>query len=610
MESKFSITGNELQQPKFGRKSMIKYITGVVAYLLLLNLHERLDVHFEGIIAQINALVSIYLTLEFKKLGYITSLVLNALQVCLVIMSIIFQQHMEFLPGIIVTGVVILIITIIYFDRRKLSDRMTEIIQQKNELAEIYGKLKTSEEELSKKNDLLEKNNEELQANAKKINKLVFFDSLTGLPNRIQIINHLELLSISSKHSGAPFTLIMMRINDFKQVNDALGHMAGDQVLKSIGRELSTTINSNDLLGRFGDTEFAVVISRIISERKLHLYIEQLKAALSRVTSVNQNKVSVTARFGIAAFPKDTSDHMELIKYADTAVHMASPSGRNSVLYFNNHIKVEVTRKKEFETQLLSSIEKEELYLVYQPQFRANDKCLRGFEALVRWKSEVYGEISPMQFISIAEENGFIIPMGKWILQTACTKFREFLNETGLKAIISVNISARQIMDPGFIDMVKTTLEQTGLPARCLELELTESIMIDEVDYVSMIMKALRMMGVTVALDDFGTGYSSLSLLPRLPVDTLKIDRTFIKDIEIEEKKSHLIDAIISIAHKMRFYVIAEGIETVNQLEFLKLHKCDCIQGYLWGKPGQLPDAESIKSGAYYSIMEQKEQAV
>lgn len=609
MESKYSVTRNELQ-PKHGRKSMIKFIAGVVAYLVLLSLHKRLSVHFEGIIAQINVLVSIYLTIEFRKLGYITSLVLNALQICLVTMSIIFQKHIEFLPGIITSGVVLLIITIIYFDRRNLSDRMTKIIQQKNELAVIYDKLKASEEELSNKNILLEQYNEELKENAEKINKLAFFDSLTGIPNRIQIINHLELLSISSKHRGAPFTLIMIRINDFKQINDTLGHMAGDQVLKSIVRELSTAINSNDLFGRFGDNEFALVISRIISERKLHLYIEKLKAALLRVTCVNQNKINITARFGIAVFPKDSSDHMELIRYADTAVNMASPIGRNSVLYFNNRIKVEVTRKKDFENHLLSSIEKEELYLVFQPQFRANDKCLRGFEALVRWNSGVYGETSPMQFIPIAEENGFIIPMGKWILQTACTKFHEFLSETGLKAVISVNISAKQIMDPGFLDTVRSTLELSGLPARCLELELTESIMISEVDYVSMIMKTLRAMGVSVALDDFGTGYSSLSLLPRLPVDTLKIDRTFIKDIEIEEKKSHLIDAIISIAHKMRFYVIAEGIETVNQLEFLKLHKCDCIQGYLWGKPGKLPDAESIKSGAYYSIIEEKEQAV
>lgn len=537
-----------------------KLMVCIVAYVILLYSQKWMQVLFyneQGVIAQFQVLLSIFLTIYLNKEGYITAVLLNTLQIAYISIYIISSHNLIAIPGVIVSLTAILIITILHRYSKNLSIKIAKIIDQKLELA----------------------------MNADKINRLALYDSLTGIPNRIHVINQIELLSKTSKYNDTSYILVMFDIYNFKYINDTLGHQTGDLVLKNIVNELELDINKKDIFGRFSEDEFALVISRLISDQDLLSYIDQIKAALQRVDSINNNKINITANFGIALYPKDSEDCMELIMYADTAMNKSKENGKNNMLFFNSKMKEEVTRKIEFENQLLSCLEKEELYLVFQPQYHSKNKLLRGYEALARWNSTVNGEVSPMQFIPIAEENGFIIPMGKWILNEACRLLQEYLKTTGLMANISVNISAKQIMDPEFVDTVRNALEQSGLPPQCLELEITESILIDEVDYVCGILKILRGMGVRIALDDFGMGYSSLGLLQKLPIDTLKIDKSFIQDIDKEDKTNHLVDAIISLGQKMNFFIIAEGIETEKQLEQLKTYHCDCIQGFLWGKP-------------------------
>lgn len=567
---------------------LVKLLIGVIPYLVLLFMQRWLNDNVQGIVAQLQVMISVFLTIYLNKTGYVTAIILNILQITFELVYLLTSHNIIVILGMIVSLTTILTISILHRYNKKLSDKIKKIINQKQELAMLNEELIAFEDELGQQNKRLEQNNKLLEENADRINKLAFYDTLTGIPNRIQVINKLEVLSKTSKYTNISYFLMMIDIDDFQYINDTLGHQVGDLVLQNIVNELKKSIHNKDFLGRFGEDEFALVVTRPICEEELISYISQLKASLQRVTSINNNKISITASFGIAVYPKDSSDFIELIKYADTAMNKAKESGSNNILFFNSKMKEEVMRKKEFENQLLSAIEKNELYLLFQPQYHSEDKQLRGYEALARWNSSVYGEVSPQKFIPITEENGFIIVMGNWILHKACCLFQEYLSRTGLKVSVSVNISPKQIMDPGFMDTVRSALEQSGLPPQYLELELTESILIDEVDYVCGILKILREMGVRVALDDFGMGYSSLSLLPKLPIDTLKIDKSFIQNIGREEKTNHLIDAIIFLAQKFNFFIIAEGIETEKQLEQLKAQKCDCIQGFLWGKPGKL----------------------
>lgn len=565
-----------------------KLLIGIISYLLLMFLLRELDSKLQGIVAQLQVIISVFLTIYLNKVGYITAMFLNFTQITVEFVYILISHDLVVILGIIVSSTTMLTISILHRYHKNLSGKIEKIITQKQELAVLNEELIAFEEKLSEQNTRLEQNNKVLEENAEKINQLAFYDSLTGIPNRIQVINKLELLSKTSEYRNISYYLMMIDIDDFQYINDTLGHQVGDMVLQNIVKKLTKCIHKKDLFGRFGEDEFVLVITRLIRDEELFSYIGQLEAALQKVTSINNNKISITASFGIAVYPKDSSDFMELIKYADTAMNKAKESGKNKILFFNRKMKEEVIRKKEFENHLLSAIEKKELYLVFQPQYHSEDKRLRGYEALARWNSAVYGEVSPQQFIPITEENGFIITMGNWILQEACCLFQQYLSNTGLTVCVSVNISPKQIMDPGFIDTVKNALERSGLPPHYLELEITETLLIDEVDYVCGILKTLREMGVRLALDDFGIGYSSLSILPKLPIDTLKIDKSLVQDIGIEEKTNYLIESIISLALKLNFFVIVEGVETETQLEQLKEKKCDCIQGYIWGKPGSL----------------------
>lgn len=298
-----------------------------------------------------------------------------------------------------------------------------------------------------------------------------------------------------------------------------------------------------------------------------------------------RTELSISASLGISIYPQDGNDSVDLLKYADTAMYKAKDCGKNAVQFFCKEMKDEVLKKIEFENRLLSAIQNQEVFLVFQPQYRLGKKQLRGFETLVRWESPEFGLISPVNFIPVAEETGFIIQLGEWILNTACKKFKDIQDKYCVNLVVSVNISAVQIMDPSFVQMVKNVLEQTGLHGKYVEFEITESVFISSMEYVIRVLTELKETGIRIALDDFGTGYSSLNYIQKLPIDILKIDKTFIDSINHKDAKNQIVGSIISLVHQMDISVIAEGVENETQLAYLEDHNCDCIQGFLWGKP-------------------------
>lgn len=368
---------------------------------------------------------------------------------------------------------------------------------------------------------------------------------------------------------------------------------AGDILLKEVVQRLKTVVHPEDLLGRLGGDEFALIVQRQLKEEDLLFYLERIRETLLDAFEIQDAKFNVTASFGVSMFPQDGDNATEIMKSADTAMYKAKESGRNGIQFFSLEMKNEILKKIEFENIFREAIEQEQLHLVYQAQYKPNPKQLRGLEVLTRWHSAAFGVVPPSQFIPIAEETGLIIPLGEWIIRTACKQCK-YISETYQSSIVlSINISAVQIMEPSFVDMVKKILAETECNPNNIEFEITESVFISSMEYVIGVLTELKRMGIRIALDDFGTGYSSLNYLQLLPIDTLKIDKSFINTIDQQEAKKTIVGSIISLVHQMDISVVAEGVENENQLHYLKDHECDYIQGFYWGKP--MPDKDLIE---------------
>ena len=426
---------------------------------------------------------------------------------------------------------------------------------------------------------------EALRLNEQRLHHLANFDLLTELPNRDRILSQLDLLTGIMVHRDMSFALILLDLDNFKRTNESLGHQGGDLLLKSVGLRLKEILHPDDMLGRMGSDEFCVIVQRKLQDNDILHYVSKMRATLLEPFTINTSEIPVTASYGIAVFPRDGIDRKELLTNADTALHKAKDLGRNSVQIFRPEMKEDALNYAKYERRLLASIQNNELYLMYQPQFCADTKKLRGFETLVRWGSPQFGVVSPSRFISIAENAGFILPMGEWILRNACSSFKAVQDELQVHPILSVNISALQIMTPTFVDTVKQILDETGFSPDDLELEITESVFIHSLEYVSGVLKELRNFGVSIALDDFGTGYSSLNYLRMLPIETLKIDKTFIDSIDVQEDGKDFVSSLIALMHQLGMTVVAEGVDNDAQLKYLIANHCDYIQGYIWGKP-------------------------
>jgi len=426
----------------------------------------------------------------------------------------------------------------------------------------------------------------ERSAAERRIQQLAHYDELTGLPNRLLFNQELEDAMRRTAHSAQPLALLFVDVDRFKNVNDTLGHAMGDRLLKEVGARLRRCLRGADLLARFGGDEFVVLLPELPYEGYAAGVAARLLAALTDPLRLDDQECHVTASIGVATCPQDGRDAQTLQKHADTALHRAKAQGRNSFCHYSPQGDVHSRERLTLEAHLRRALSRGELDLHYQPKRSIAGGGITGMEALLRWRHSELGMVAPDRFIRIAEETGLIVPIGEWVLRTACVHAAALRREAGIEhPRVAVNLSARQFADYSLVPLVASVLRQTGLPAQCLELEITESLVMDNPEQAARLLGQLKEMGVHLAMDDFGTGYSSLAYLKRFPVDTIKIDRSFIQGLPGDEEDATITQAVIAMARSLRLRTIAEGVETAEQLAFLERLGCDEIQGYYFSKP-------------------------
>lgn len=540
----------------------------------------------KSVIAQLQVAVAVVLTSRYYKRGYVTAIILSVLSIANVLLSAFIPDVPFALMGVVIPIGTIISITFLFLIMRKLYHSMREAKEQREELIKLAEEAEEAYEEVRKINEQLVESSRVIKENEERLNHMALFDELTELPNRRMLINRLDFHISFSAKMNKKFTVVFIDLDNFKRVNDILGHDRGDIVIKKIAQRVTSALDSDDMLGRLSGDEFAILIQRDIEKVEILDYIEEIRKAISAPIQIEDEEVSVNASFGASAYPKDGSDSTELLKCADMALYKAKSEGRNRVEFFSHEMKEEIQSKVDFEASLVAGLNKEEFHLMFQPQHAPDGKKLRGFEALVRWRSEELGLVSPVQFIPMAEETGLIIELGTWIFREACRKLRTAMDTYGLDDIVlSVNISTIQLMQPDFYNIIESVMKETGVYGRNLEIEITESVFIKSVDSAVEVLNKIKELGISIALDDFGTGYSSLHYLRSLPIDTLKIDKSFVDGINRAESEKEIVGSIISLAHNMNLFVVAEGVEVEEQLNFLRDCGCDCVQGYLLGKP-------------------------
>ena len=416
---------------------------------------------------------------------------------------------------------------------------------------------------------------------------LAQYDALTGLLNRSAFIKQAEQSISRARRNRQSIALLFLDLDRFKQVNDNLGHEVGDYLLTEAASRLKNCIRNGDILSRLGGDEFTVILESVISNRTVAIVAEKVIKALSEPFIVKENEIFIGASIGIAKFPESAYDAEALLRCADIAMYKVKKMERNNYRFFTYEMQKEVMEELELENQLRCAADKDQFSVRYQIKCCPYEKKVVGIEALLRWYPEKTKPVQPSVFIPKAEEMGLILPIGRWVLQTVAEQISIWL-EKGLidsSFPVSVNLSMKQLMADDLLDDIKQILADTGIPATCLELEVTESIMMEEPVSTIEILNHLHALGIKISIDDFGTGYSSLNYLRQMPLDTLKIDRSFIQEIGISLQNETIIKAITALSHNLELKVVAEGVENTKQLDFLKRHECDFIQGYYFGKP-------------------------
>ena len=418
-------------------------------------------------------------------------------------------------------------------------------------------------------------------------------DVLTELPNRILLQVQLQGAIERAERSGLRLVLLFIDLDRFKSVNDGLGHTAGDALLKAVGVRLKNSSRKIDMVARFGGDEFIIVLENIQNETLPTLIASKVRKALEQPYMIDGRECFITASIGISLYPKDGKDAEALLKNADAAMYQAKENGRNNAQYYSEEMNIHSRERLLLEHELRHAMKRNQLVLYYQPQVDLKTGKVLGVEALLRWRHPHLGLIAPAEFIALAEETGLIIPIGQWVIQTATEQAKAWQNE-GLPPLrVAVNLSPRQFIEQRVTGMIADILERSGLDPCYLELEITENLIMKDLDNAVATLQVLKSMGVQLAIDDFGTGHSSLNYLKRFPIDRLKIDQSFVRDINTNPDDAAITLAIIAMAHSMRLKVIAEGVETEEQFDYLKSRSCDEIQGYYFSHP--LPADEVIR---------------
>ena len=426
------------------------------------------------------------------------------------------------------------------------------------------------------------------------IRRLAYCDSLTGIPNRQAFLETLERELHRSKSGNKKFAVLFMDLDAFKRINDTLGHNVGDHLLKIVSERLRETIRPSDLvsrgengsnLARLGGDEFTILIPDLERVENALNVAHRVKEAMRRPFLIEGHEIFVTASIGISLFPEDGDDCNSLLKFADTAMYHAKNCGKNNAKLYSSSLTMQIMSHVKLEVGLRRALQNDELYLLYQPQMDVRSAEIVGVEALVRWRHPERGIISPTEFIPLAEETGLIVPIGEWVLRTACNQAKAWQKLTQRSVRMAVNLSAKQFKDENLTQIVISALHDTGLDPRLLELELTEGTLMDDARATMATLEQLRGIGVYLSIDDFGTGYSSMNYLKRFDVRALKIDRSFICGLPQDSENAAITRAIIAMAHGLKMVVVAEGVETDEQLVLLEEFGCDMAQGYYLGHP-------------------------
>jgi diguanylate cyclase (GGDEF)-like protein/PAS domain S-box-containing protein len=443
----------------------------------------------------------------------------------------------------------------------------------------------------------------EAKAQAERFDYLAHHDQLTNLPNRLALDGHLGNLLDNAAPGINRLALLIIDLDNFKTVNDSLGHHAGDRLLAEIACRLAAEMDREKRLFRLGGDEFVVVVDQLESSDAIAGLVNRLVGAMGQSCDIDGHQLHCTSSIGISLYPEDGQDALTLIRNADAAMYAAKAAGRNNYQFFTESMNAAANKRLHLESELWRALAENQLVLHYQPQIDLLSGRVVGVEALVRWVHPQRGMIAPADFIPVAEECGLILPLGHWVLLTACRQVRSWLDAGINMGEMAVNISAHQFRQPDFIRTVQAVLAETGVPAERLELEITESTVMHGVEGAIQTLAQLKAMGVRLAIDDFGTGYSSLSYLRRFPLDRLKIDRSFLADVDTDPDAASLVTSIVMLGRSLGLQLVAEGVESFAQAEFLRTLECERVQGFHFYQPVSAEEVVGLGCSAQYAAL-------
>jgi diguanylate cyclase (GGDEF)-like protein len=469
------------------------------------------------------------------------------------------------------------------FAARLATDASDEIGQLKAAFNNMARDLQTSRDEL------LVRIQSERKA-AQQVEYLAYHDKLTGLCNRSMFSRLLEQSLAESRRYARPLAVMFVDLDHFKNINDTLGHEAGDTLLHEVAQRLKSCMRDSDTVARLGGDEFVVLLPCANDRDGVAAVAQKIIGVLAQPFAIAGQEFRVTASVGISCYPDDGNDEPTLMKHADIAMYQAKEEGRNSFMFYSPAMNRHSIERLAFESSLRVALEAQQFHIHYQPKVDCRTGRMTGVEALLRWRHPELGAVSPTKFIPVAEEMGLIVPLGRWVLQTVCRQHMAWVRQ-GLPPVrVAVNLSARQFSDDGLLGDVTSILAEMGMNPAHLELEITESMLMSQPEKARQVLEAFKRLGIWLSVDDFGTGYSSLSNLKRFPIDTIKVDRSFVRDLPTNQEDQAITDAIIGMAKTLNMSVVAEGVETHGQAQFLREHGCDEIQGFYFSRP-VAPDA-------------------
>ncbi|MGZ8710568.1 MAG: putative bifunctional diguanylate cyclase/phosphodiesterase, partial [Thermoanaerobaculia bacterium] len=439
---------------------------------------------------------------------------------------------------------------------------------------------------------LLEDEREAAAIAADQVEHLAYHDALTGLPNRPLFMDRLIIALAQANRANQKLAVLFLALDRFKDINDSLGHTVGDTLLKSAAERVRRCVREGDTVARFGGDEFTLLIPRVDKIEDAAKIANKIIETLKIPFQISDRELFITTSIGVAIYPADGLDPETLVRNADTAMYRAKDQGRDNYQLYAPAMNAAALERLGLENELRHAVSQNEMVLHYQPIVRASSGAVVGVEALIRWQHPDRGLLAPAHFISLAEVSGLIVPIGEWVIQTACRQVRQWQKKLDYPITVALNLSARQFQHGDLVKQIRTAIIDSGIHPSTLEVEITESSAMQNAENTIFTLRELKDLGVKIAMDDFGTGYSSLNYLKRFPIDTLKLDQSFVRDVMTDARDAAIVGAVIAMAHRLGLKVVGEGVETSAQHEYLRREGCDFVQGYLFSHPKSVDEIE------------------